>query len=836
MLVHNSEHNSPFHSDHDDDIHDCVTGISKLDISDPLHLHPNDTTALTVVSIKLKGTKNYQVWSCAMLLALEGKNKIGFIDGSCKRSNTYEVLGKQWDRVNAIVLGWILNSISEELFLGQIVSKKAKYVWEELKETYDKCVCNASESFKNHNQLMKLMQFLMGLDDSYMQIRSSILSREVLLDVRSAYATISSEESHRVVVDEQMATLLSLIPDNKIGKNVQANMAGANQHMTYSNKELNNVVDISHLKIKVGHPNGTEAFISKIGNPKLSNGLTLYDVMVIPEYCVTLISVHKMAKENKIFVVFDEKPVMNVLKKFLNFDKSDKGLCCEDSDLIKDGTENVFQDVNHINFFDLEYPKIPNDDERVDPNLNCDINKSQSASSSSSSESGGIFVTVDFPVNSGNEVTTLEGNVFSEEMNALLRNGTWEIVDLPKGRKAIGSKWIYKIKFQSNGEIDRFKARLVAQGFGQKEGIDYEETFSLVVKMMRMFICDHLKDDIIITGNNVAEIEKFKVFLKSKFMIKDLKKLKYFLGIEVDTDKGICLNQRKYVLDLLSEYGMLACKPVDTPLLSKLIISNEASASDPVLENITHYQKLIAFKILRYLKGCPGLGIHFVKTSGMPLSAFSDADWAKCVVTWKSVGYCIFLNNSLISWKSKKQNTLSKSSTKAEYIALASVTSELFHERTKHLEIDLLFVRERILKGVVKTIKVDSANQIADVFTKGLGTVQHKKFLEKLVLLIRVSGFIWHDVVKNDHGGRYISDYISDISLGGGPPPRFVANRPNLAFWSKSVKNRSKSVKIGQIGRLGQLRSTDMSIFVVRFSGMCIPMGESGEEMEKRRG
>ncbi|GJZ47306.1 hypothetical protein Tco_0601138 [Tanacetum coccineum] len=63
-----------------------------------------------------------------------------------------------------------------------------------------KCVCNASESFKKHNQLLKLMQFLMGLDDSYMQIRSSILSKEVLPDVRSAYATISSEESHRVVV------------------------------------------------------------------------------------------------------------------------------------------------------------------------------------------------------------------------------------------------------------------------------------------------------------------------------------------------------------------------------------------------------------------------------------------------------------------------------------------------------------------------------------------------------------------------------------------------------------------------------------------------------------
>ncbi|GJW80256.1 ABC transporter C family member 8-like protein isoform X1 [Tanacetum coccineum] len=117
---------------------DNVTLISKLDVSSPLHLHPNDSTTLTVVSVKLKGTENYQVWSCAMLLALEGKNKTGFIDGSCRRSNTDEILGKQWDRVNAVVLGWILNSISEELFLGQIFSKRAKHVWDELKDTYDK--------------------------------------------------------------------------------------------------------------------------------------------------------------------------------------------------------------------------------------------------------------------------------------------------------------------------------------------------------------------------------------------------------------------------------------------------------------------------------------------------------------------------------------------------------------------------------------------------------------------------------------------------------------------------------------------------------------------------
>ncbi|GKA67709.1 ribonuclease H-like domain-containing protein [Tanacetum coccineum] len=116
-------------------------------------------------------TENYQVWFYVMLLALEGKNKIGFKYGSCRRSNTDEVLGRQ------------LNAMYKQ--------------FDALIEL-PRCICHTVDDFKKHNQVMKLIQFLMGLDDTYMQIRSSILSRETLLDVRSAYATISSEESHRV--------------------------------------------------------------------------------------------------------------------------------------------------------------------------------------------------------------------------------------------------------------------------------------------------------------------------------------------------------------------------------------------------------------------------------------------------------------------------------------------------------------------------------------------------------------------------------------------------------------------------------------------------------------
>ncbi|GKE28035.1 ribonuclease H-like domain-containing protein [Tanacetum coccineum] len=431
---------------------------------------------------------------------------------------------------------------------------------------------------------------------------------------------------------------------------------------------------------------------------------------------------------------------------------------------------NVFQDVNHIKKFDIEYPEIPNDDERVANDKNKGKNNS-----SSSSVSGSNINTANFPVDSGND---------ADSSNDFVATRNEEVATLEK-KNSKGNLDQNPSSSQGVQNVRRLKKSL----YGLKQALRQWNA-----KLTSTLIENGFMDDIIITGNSISEIEKFKEFLKFKFMIKDLGKLKYFLRIEVvDTDKGICLNQRKYVLDLLSEYSMHACKPAKTPLMSKFVISNEATENDHLLENITDYQKLMgkliyltntrpdisyvmhclsqfmhsplsshlktAFKILRYLKGCSGLGIHISRTSRMFLNAYSDADWAKCIVTRKSVtGYCVFLNNSFVSWKSKKQNTLFKSSTEAEYRALASVTNEViwilkilkdlqiekllpvflhcdsnstikiaanpvFHERTKHLEIDLHFVREFFLKGVFKTVKVDYANQIADILTKWLDTV-----------------------------------------------------------------------------------------------------------------
>ncbi|GJZ02657.1 ribonuclease H-like domain-containing protein [Tanacetum coccineum] len=112
--------------------------INSLDAGNPLYLQNNDHSNLPIVGFKLIGSENYKMWSTAMKVALKGKNNIGFIDGTCVKPVTSVVLAQQWERCNAIVLGWILGSLSQELYLGQVYSKIASEVWDELEETYDK--------------------------------------------------------------------------------------------------------------------------------------------------------------------------------------------------------------------------------------------------------------------------------------------------------------------------------------------------------------------------------------------------------------------------------------------------------------------------------------------------------------------------------------------------------------------------------------------------------------------------------------------------------------------------------------------------------------------------
>lgn len=217
-------------------------------------------------------------------------------------------------------------------------------------------------------------------------------------------------------------------------------------------------------------------------------------------------------------------------------------------------------------------------------------------------------------------------------------------------------------------------------------------------------------DDIVLAGNSPDEINSVKYLLDQQFSIKDLGKLRYFLGFEIArSTKGIFMNQRKYTLHLLEDTGYLAAKPSSIPfdpnmklsasvgqpiadpssyrrLIGRLIyLTNSRPDISYVVHHLSqyvakplapHYQA--ATRILRYLKSALAKGVFFSAASSLKLYGFADSDWARCPETRKSItGFCVIFGSSLICWKSKKQNNVSRSSTKAEYRALASLSCEL---------------------------------------------------------------------------------------------------------------------------------------------------------------
>lgn len=308
-------------------------------------------------------------------------------------------------------------------------------------------------------------------------------------------------------------------------------------------------------------------------------------------------------------------------------------------------------------------------------------------------------------------------------------------------------------------------------------------------------------DDIIITGSSQSGINLLKEKLRQEFKLKYLGSLGYFLGLEIARSKeGIMVSQRNYTLQLIEDAGLLAAKTKNTPMEPRSQLSSKGQVyKDPsqyrrligrlLYLNITRPDISYAFQqlsqyiskptiehynaachLLKYLKMSPGQGIFFPSTSKLQLKGFCDSNCAKCKDSRRSItGFCIFLGDSLISWKSKKQSTVSRSSAKAKYRVMAMTTSELvwlkqllqdfdvkitdsallfcdndaavqiatnptFHERTKHIEVDCHFIREKVVNKTIKLLPFRSAMQLADMFTKSLPASKLLPFMVKMGL------------------------------------------------------------------------------------------------------
>ncbi|XP_019161168.1 PREDICTED: uncharacterized protein LOC109157783 [Ipomoea nil] len=273
-------------------------------------------------------------------------------------------------------------------------------------------------------------------------------------------------------------------------------------------------------------------------------------------------------------------------------------------------------------------------------------------------------------------------------------------------------------------------------------------------------------DDIIMMGNDSTLVDTILQRLAFTFKIRDLGSPGFFLGIEtVSSTSGMFLSQRRYMIDLLGRSGMVDCKPLTTPAA----VTKTSMLSIQLYDNPTQYRRVVGAlqyltitrpdlsfvmnrlcqfmhaptkehwgmvkRVLRYVKGTLSYGLRISPSASSDIHAYSDSDWVGCPMDRKSKsGFAVYLGDNLISWLSKKQRTVARSSTEAEYKALAVVSAEVtwvvsllreqglhsgkpatlwrdnlgatylcanpvFHTRTKHAEIDYHFVRDKVASG-----------------------------------------------------------------------------------------------------------------------------------------
>lgn len=355
----------------------------------------------------------------------------------------------------------------------------------------------------------------------------------------------------------------------------------------------------------------------------------------------------------------------------------------------------------------------------------------------------------------------------------------------PSGKVCKLQKSLYGLKQSPRAWFARFTNSVIKCGYTQSQA---DHTMFIKRSEKKIAVLIVYVDDIILTGDHTEELTKLKKFLAHEFEIKDLGDLKFFLGMEVARSKmGIAVTQRKYTLDLLKETGMLGCKPVDTPMdpYKKIGMEKDSLPVDKGryqrlvgrLIYLSHTRPDISFpvsmvsqfmnypteehmgavnRILRYLKMTPGKGLLFKKDDSQKVEVFTDADWAGDITDRRSTsGYCSYVCGNLVTWRSKKQSVVSRSSAEAEYRALALGICEgmwirrflkelgimeeisirmlcdnqaaisiaknpVHHDRTKHIEIDRNFISEKVDNGTIELVYTPSRDQIADILTKAL--------------------------------------------------------------------------------------------------------------------
>nr|GEW35092.1 ribonuclease H-like domain-containing protein [Tanacetum cinerariifolium] len=375
-----------------------------------------------------------------------------------------------------------------------------------------------------------------------------------------------------------------------------------------------------------------------------------------------------------------------------------------------------------------------------------------------------------------------------DEYNALITNGKWVLVPRPSNVNVVRSKWLFKHKFNADCSLSRYKARLVENGCSQQQGINCDETFSPVVKpatirtvlslavsrdwpIHQLHVKECFSSCDLCMGLSKPRVLGFSVLvvmlhelriiasLHNEFAMKDLGSLNYFLESKLGSD-GDPVDDSTLYRSLVAALQYLTFTHPDLSYDVQQVCLYMHDPRDP------HFTALK--RIFRYVRGTLDYGLQLHVSYTTQLSAYIDADWAGCPITRRSTsGYCVFLEDNLLSWSAKRQVTLSRSSAEAEYQGVANVVAEtawirnllcelhtsiftatlvycdnvsvvrisanpVQHQRTKHIKIDIHFVRDFIASGQVRVLHVPTRFQYADIFMKGLPTALFIEFPSSL--------------------------------------------------------------------------------------------------------
>ncbi|GJU10299.1 ribonuclease H-like domain-containing protein [Tanacetum coccineum] len=331
-------------------------------------------------------------------------------------------------------------------------------------------------------------------------------------------------------------------------------------------------------------------------------------------------------------------------------------------------------------------------------------------------------------------------NAIYDEYNTLVKNGTWILVPRPSDVNLVRYMWLFKHKFHADGTLSRYKARLIANGSNQQHSVDFDETFSPGAKPT---IIRHLY------------MHSPPGFVESRHQLIMYVFAEVLYGLNTSTVLSPVVCSFLISLYFSRIVGTLCFKRIQQVCLYM---------HDP---REPHFAALK--RIMRYVQGTLELGLQLYASATTSLVGYTDdADWASCPSTRRSISdYCVFLGDNLLSWSAKRQHTISRSSAEAEYRGVANVVAEtagirnllcelhsplltatlvycdnvsafymsanpVQHQRTKHIEIDIHFVRDMVKAGHVRVLHVPSHFQYGDIFTKGLPSALFEDFRSSL--------------------------------------------------------------------------------------------------------